>query len=213
MFMGFRRSGAKNAAPQRKRRRRSSHSVAEAFVPTVPLSAVFCFAVVGFGGALFLSYSRFPTAETTTISARSTTSVPVYSARAVPRDPEKPAPLEQSVSAPDRGTVAQAESRAVEPAESSRPRLLASEPISRGFNGFDGFTNSNAPNTYLALGEVPLGVGLSANSISSGHSAPDSENLSSVPEPSTWLAGAALVTLVGARWLRARWRRSPRSSR
>jgi hypothetical protein len=139
--------------------------------------------------------------------------VPVYSARAVPLDSEKATMTWQSVSAPERGANGATESQDVATAESARSRLLMSESTSNGFNGFDSFSNSKAPNIYLALSGVPPGAGISGISNSSAHSAPDAENLSSVPEPSTWLAGVALVTLIGARWFRSRWRRSQRSRR
>lgn len=210
MFMGFKHPGAKNAVPGRKSN--PTRPAAKVFVPAIPLPAIFSFAIVGFGGALFLSYSSFPTADATS-SARSTNDVPVYSARAVPRDSEKAAVPEQSVSATERGAVAQTESGRVEIGEPAPSRLLVSSSTRSGFKGFDGFSNSNAPNTHLALAGVPMGVGISAESNSSGHSAPDAESVSSVPEPSTWLAGAALVALVGARWLRSKWRRSRRSPR
>ena len=210
MFMGFKHPGTKNAVPGQKTT--PTQPAAEVFVPAIPLPAIFSFAVIGFGGALFLSYSFFPAADATS-SARSPNDVPVYSVPAVPRDSEKAATPEESVSATKRVGVAQTEPSLVEIAEPAPSSALVSSSTRSGFKGFDAFSNSNAPDSYLALARTPMGVSVSAESNSSGHSAPDAENLSSVPEPSTWLAGAALVALVGARWLRSKWRRSRRSSR
>jgi hypothetical protein len=207
--MGFKHPAAGHAG--QRRRNYSPRSRAQELDPAIPLPAIFGFAVVGFGGAFFLSYSSFSTAEATS-SGRSPNRVPVYSARAVPLDPEKATMAWQSVSAPEQGTKAATQSQDVATAELAGSRLLASESTSSGFNDFDGFSNSKTPNIYLALSGAPMGAGFGGPS-NSAHSAPDAENLSSVPEPSTWLAGAALVTLVGARWLRSRWRRSQRSPR
>jgi hypothetical protein len=210
MFLGFTLPVARHAGW--RRRNYSARSRVEELVPAIPLPAIFGFAIAGFGGAFFLSYSSFSTAEAT-LSGRSPNHVPVYSARAVPLDSEKATMAWQSVSAPERGANGATESQDVATAELARCRLLASESTRSGFNGFDSFSNSKAPRIYLAFSEVPMFAGISGTSNSPAHSAPDAENLSSVPEPSTWLAGAVLVTLVGARWLRSRWRRSQRSPR
>jgi len=177
------------------------------------LPAIFSFALVGFGGALFLSYSFFPSGAATTSSARSVNEVPVYSARAVPRDAENTAevPAQFTLTGKKRAVMAQTESNPVETTEpSSSSRSLIASSTKTGLEGFDGFANSRSPNSFLALSGGPMGVGISAESSSSVHSAPDAVSLSSVPEPSTWLAGAALGALVGGRWLRSRWRRSKR---
>jgi hypothetical protein len=206
MFMGFKHPAIKS--PVARMRTNATSSVTKALVPVIPLSAVISFAVVGFGGALFLSYSFFPTA-TATSSSRSPNNVPVYSARPVPRDPAKAAVPEQSVSVAEWSAAAQTESEQTAIAKPASAGWLASASTRKGFAGFDGFANSKRPNTLLALAGAPMGVGVSAESNSSGHSAPDAVSLSSVPEPSTWLSGLALVALVGARWLRSKWRRSP----
>jgi hypothetical protein len=198
--MAIRHGTGRNAGPD---------AIARAFVPSIPLPAVFSFALIGFGGALFLSYSFFPGADSTS-SARSPNDVPVYSARAVPRDSERAALPEQSVIAARSAAVAQTESERTQAAEQASSHSLVAESPRVGFTGFDGFSNSNVPNSYLALAGVPSAVGISAESNSSVHSAQDALSLSSVPEPSTWLAGAALVGLVGGRWLRSKWRRSQR---
>src|ERR1700716_3609352 len=69
-----------------KARRSARDRFADIAVPRLPLSAIFGFAIVGFGGALFLAYSRFSSADAI-MSERSPDEVPVYSARAVPLDP------------------------------------------------------------------------------------------------------------------------------
>ena len=204
--MGFRTAGGKRSANP------SVRPIAKVLVATVPLPAILGFAAVGLGGALFLSYSFFPSGPASTSSARSVNEVPVYSARAVPRDAENTAevPAQIALTAKKREVTAQTESNPVEATETSSPsRSLIASSTETGFEGFDGFANSRSPNSFLALGGVPMGVGISAES-SSGHSAPDAVSLSSVPEPSTWLAGAALGALVAGRWLRSRWRRSQR---
>jgi hypothetical protein len=208
--MGFKHRGPDSAAPARATN--SGRPAANVLVPRLPLPAIFSFAVAGFGGAVFLSYSFFPGGAATTSSARSVNEVPVYSARAVPRDAENtagvPAPITLTAKKPE--VMAQTESQPVETTEtSSSSRSLIASSTKTGFEGFDGFANSRSPNSFLALSGIPMGVGISAES-SSGHSAPDAVSLSSVPEPSTWLAGAVLGALVGGRWLRSRWRRSKR---
>ena len=206
MFMGFRTAGGKRSANP------SVRPIAKVLVATVPLPAILGFAAVGLGGALFLSYSFFPGGAATASSARSVNEVPVYSARAVPRDAENtaeaPAPI--TLTAKKREATARTESNPVATAETSASsRSLIASSTKTGFDGFDGFANSRSSNSFLALSGAPMGVGISAES-SSGHSAPDAVSLSSVPEPSTWLAGAALGALVGGRWLRSRRRRSKR---
>lgn len=208
--MGFKHLLPKH--PAQRRRNNSTRSCAQELVPAIPLPAIFGFAIVGFGGAFFLSYSPFRSADASS-SGRSADNVPVYSARAVPLDSEKATIAWQNVSVPEHGTNGATESQDVATAELARSRLLASESTRSGFNGFDSFSNSKAPNIYLAFSGVPMGAGVNGTSSSPAHAAPDAESLSSVPEPSTWLAGAALLTLVGARWFRSRWRRSQRSPR
>jgi hypothetical protein len=208
--MGFKHPVLKH--PGRHRRNNSTRSCAQELVPAIPLPAIFGFAIVGFGGAFFLSYSPFRSADASS-SGRSPNHVPVYSARAVPLDSEKATMAWQNVSAPEHGTNGTTESQDIATAELARSRLLASESTRNGFNGFDSFSNSKAPNIYLAFSGVPMAAGIGGTSNSPAHAAPDAENLSSVPEPSTWLAGAALFALVGARWCRSRWRRSQRSPR
>lgn len=194
-------------------RSRDIRAIHKAFVPIIPLPVVFAFVIVSFGGALFLSYSFFPSGEAVTSSGRSTNDVPVYSAQAVPREPDRAALPAEIVSALNRDGVVHSDSERVEPAQPVRSHFEISS-LKRGeFEGFDRFANSHAPEIHLSLAEVPIGVGISAQSNSTGHSAPDAESFSSVPEPSTWIAGAVLVGLVGARWLRAKWRRSQRPLR
>jgi hypothetical protein len=207
MFMGFKHGGAK--CPLARTRANSTSHVAKALVPVIPLPAVISFAVVGFGGALFLSHSFFP-ASAGPSTSHSAPDVPVYSARAVPRDPEKAPVPEQSAAVAEQRAAPQADGEQTAIAKSTSPGWVESASTRQGFTGFDGFSNSNRPNTFLALAGAPMGVGVSAESNSAGHSAPDAVSLSSVPEPSTWLAGAMLVALVGGRWFRSKWRR-PRS--
>jgi hypothetical protein len=212
MFRRLKHRGGRTAPSGIKSR--DIRAIHKAFVPIIPLPVVFAFVVVSFGGAVFLSSSFYPSGEAATSSGRSTNDVPVYSAQAVPREPDRAALPAEIVSALNRDGVVQTDSERVEPAQPVRSHFEISSSSKRGeFEGFDSFANSHPPEIHLSLAEVPIGLGISAQSNSTGHSAPDAESFSSVPEPSTWIAGAALLGLVGARWLRARWRRSQRPLR
>lgn len=191
---------------------RETRAIHKAFVPIIPLPVVFVFAVVSFGGALFLSYSFYPSGEAATSSGRSTNDVPVYSAQAVPSDPDRAAVPAEIVSAPERGGLAQTESERSVPAQPAPSHFEISSSKREEFEGFDSFANSHALENHLAWASLPMAA-ISTQSNFAGHTAPDAESFSSVPEPSTWIAGAALVGLVGARWLRAKWRRSQRPLR
>lgn len=185
-------------------------------VPRLPLSAIFGFAVLGFGGALFLSYSRFSGAEAIT-SARSPDKVPVYSARAVSLDPVRERIAEESVASLHPSTTTEAETertRAVERAGTVEPESTASDSLfassARGeLKGFNNFARDfTAPNIYLAVTAGNLTTEFSAET--NAPMAPDAamDTMSIVPEPSAWLCGAGLIALVGARVVRSRRRRS-----
>jgi len=188
---------------------------ADIAAPRLPLSAIFGFAIVGFGGALFLAYSRFSSGDAIT-SARSPEEVPVYSARAVPLDPT-PEQIAAGSVAGIRPTVAtQAESERTQAAErtqivepTSSDSLFASS-ASGELKGFRNFTNFNASNTYLAVALGNFTTGISAQSNATGDMAPDAamDTMAMLPEPSAWFCGAGLIALVGARVVRSRWRRS-----
>jgi hypothetical protein len=184
-------------------------------VPRLPLSAIFGFAIVGFGGALFLAYSRFSSADGIT-SARSPEPVPVYSARAVPLDPTPEGIAARSIAGlhpivtPDREnerTQATERNQAVEPASSDSLFAASANGELRGFNNFTSFSASNL---YLAVVGGSFATGISAQTNASGDMAPDAamDTMSMLPEPSTWFCGAGLVALVGGRLVRSRWRRS-----
>jgi hypothetical protein len=80
MFLEFRHFRARNTP------RHKSRDYERISVPRIPLSAILSFAIVGFGGALFLSYSFFDTDDRWQVVARPKGNAPVYSARAVPLD-------------------------------------------------------------------------------------------------------------------------------
>jgi hypothetical protein len=94
MLPGPKHSRARNTLPgsERKQTRAEIDTVqvsgtryGRVSMPRFPLPAIFSFAIIGFGGALFLSYSSFDTGDAIQF-ARQNSDVPVCSARAVPRD-------------------------------------------------------------------------------------------------------------------------------
>ena len=204
--------------------RRARESFANLGVPRLPLSAIFGFAIVGFGGALFLAYSRrtrtsrSPTTSIT--SARSPNEVPVYSARAVPLDPQheriaaesvagiRPSAMAQTTQAEIERTQRAGHTQTIEPQSASSDRLFASS--ARGeLNGFPNFAaDLSAPNIYLAVAAGNLTSEFSAQT--NAPMGPDAvmDTMSVLPEPSAWICGAGLIALVGARVVRSRWRRS-----
>jgi hypothetical protein len=197
-----------SVAPERYRAARLA-------VPRLPLPAILGFAVVGLGGALFLAYSNFSSAETKH-SLAVAEDVPVYEARAVPLDPRPESTFERAVSIARALTATASEgprpesegSENSEEAAASGPTLLAD---AHGiFKGFNRFSNIGAANSYLAFTGTTFGM--SAQMSPSGFVAPDAETLvsSPVPETSTWLCGAALLALVAVRGVHASWHRHQR---
>jgi hypothetical protein len=186
-------------------------------VPRLPLSAIFGFATVGFGGALFLAYSHFSSADAIT-SARSPEEIPVYSARAVPLDPEHERVALESVGGlrpTVRAQATEAKTERTQTAEqigtdetTSPDSLFASSERSE-LKGFNNFANHSAPNIYLAVAGN-LSIGISAQTNAPGDMAPDAamDTMSILPEPSSWFCGVGLIALVGARFVRARLRRT-----
>lgn len=178
-------------------------------IPSLPLPAILAFAVVGFGGALFLAYSSFSTTEGPRFTAAKEDQVPVYSARAVPLDVPGDDVVRRTLSLAQSIAALRTDSRKVDKGEvdalSTAP-LLASirEGELKGFSRFSSFSGSN---TYPSLAATTYGMSAQTNFV-----APDAEmeSMATVPEASTWLCGAALVALVGARGAHARWHRSRR---
>ena len=179
-------------------------------LPRLPLSAIFGFSIAGFGGALFLAYSTFRVPETTH-SLASAKPGPIYEARAVPLDP-KPEDVAARATAVARALTAtpnesQRSDRTEPDMESQQSEATVLPGANGGLEGFSRFVNFNSTNSYLAVtGAV---FGMSAHMAPSGISATDAENIvaTPVPEASTWLCGAALLALVVARGLHARWYR------
>jgi hypothetical protein len=192
---------------------------AEMAVPRLPLSAILGFAIVGFGGALFLAYSRFSSADAIT-SGRVPDEVPVYSARAVPLDPEPARIAEEPVARLRAAATTQAtEAQTVRTqktellqtvAGASSESLFASSERGdlKGLNNFA--PDFSMPNVYLSMARANPAIGITAQTNSPGDMAPDAatETVSVVPESSTWLCGAGLIALVGARFIRSRLRRA-----
>jgi hypothetical protein len=178
-------------------------------LPSLPLPAILAFAVIGFGGSLFLAYSSFHTTEGPQFAAAVPDQVPVYSARAVPLDIPSNDVVRRTLSVAQSVTANGPDSRKVDNDEvdtSSTAPLLAS--IASGeLRGFSNFSKYSGSNVYLALAATTFGV--SAQTNSPGFVAPDAETdtMSPVPEASTWFCGAALIALVGARGAHARWHR------
>jgi hypothetical protein len=176
-------------------------------VPSLPLPAILAFAMVGFGGALFLAYSGFTATEGPQFAAAKQDQVPVYSARAVPLDVPSDDVVRRTLSVAQSITATRTDSRKMDNDEadpSSTSPLLAS--IATGeLKGFSSFSNFSGSNTYLTLAATTFGMSAQTN-----FAAPEAEmdSMSPVPEASTWLCGAALIALVGARGAHARWHRS-----
>jgi hypothetical protein len=180
-------------------------------VPSLPLPAIFAFAVVGFGGALFLAYSGFSTTEGPHFAAARQDQVPVYSARAVPLDIPGDDVVRRTLSVAQSITTARRDSRKMDQDEvDPETATPLSASISGGeLKGFSNFSKYSGSNTYLALAANTYGMSAQTNFV-----APDAEmeSMAPVPEASTWLCGAALIALVGARGAHARWHRSQQRS-
>jgi len=182
-------------------------------VPRLPLWAIFGFALFGAAGSVFLTLTTFSNTESER-SVPPSTDARVYEARAVPFESQREDPAQRAASISRALTAAESEGRRAglvdpeQPLDKSEPILLAeSDQPLRGFDGFGGFAGTN---TYLTVSGTSFGI--SAQSAPAGFAAPDAETLetSAVPETSTWLFGAALFVLVGARGLRARLHRRHR---
>ena len=186
-------------------------------LPRLPLPAILGFAVMGFGGALFLAYSTFSASETSH-SLVSASAAPVYEARAVPLDskPEEAAARAASIARAIIATRSEAqrpergEADREGDGESAEPTLLAD--ANGELRGFSRFAHSGVANSYLTLTGATFGM--SAQMAPAGFFAPDAESIISapVPEASTWICGVALLVLVVARGLYASWHRHQRRS-
>jgi len=177
-------------------------------LPWLPLPAILGFSLLGLGGSIVLTYTTFSYADSPR-PATASNNARVYEARPVPFDsprenPAQRAAISRALSA-TRVEVRRAE--VVDPAhpEISQPLLLADSD--RELQGFRGFGNSVGANNYLTVSGTSFGI--SAQSAPSGFLAADAETFSAapVPEASTWMCGAALLVLVGARGVRARLHR------
>jgi hypothetical protein len=196
------------AAPESVRNSRS-------VLPWLPLPAILVFALFGMGGSVFLAYTTFSRGDVKPV-ATAWNDRWVYEARAVPFDPLPEIPAQRATAISRVLTAAQNQSRGVddfaepeEHAEISGPALLSdSEQQLRGFNRFGNFS---AASNYFAVNNTNFGI--AAQSAPAGVMPPDAETAASaavVPEASTWMCGAALFVLVGARSLRAQLLRKRR---
>jgi len=190
------------------------HRALQLALPRLPLPAILAFAVAGLGGSIFLTYATFTHAEAG-YSVAQAQDVPVYSARAVPFDNPREDVVQRAASVARALTVAQSEVRRAETPEAERPADQAQTPLlladsERSLRGFNRFTSFAGANTYLAVAGTTSGI--SAQNAPSGFEAPDAETLTAVPVPeaSTWMCGAALFLLIGARGFRAHLHRNRR---
>ena len=182
MFLGFKHSRARNTIPGSKRKltpaevatvQVTAASYARTSIPRIPLPAIFRFAIIGFGGALFLFYSFFGAGDAIQF-AHPKSDLPAYATRALPRDSQSAGPADQRSG--QRRRLTASDDAGTEKVHSTQSSALFS-PSARGqLRGVDAFPESNSHDSY--------------------------------PDPSTWVFGAALVALVGARCVHARWRRS-----
>lgn len=192
------------------------HRAVRIAVPRLSLPAILFFAVAGFGGSLFLTYTNsFPSAADGIQSAASPIKdIRAYPARAVPfgLTPEPVAARAVAVantaseSHPEPGPRAET-AEFSDDSTSAAPVLFAEEH--RALRGFNRFSNFGSVNSYMALSET--GFGMSAQGIAPSYIGPDNNPITApVPEPSTWLCAAALLGLVMARALHAAWHRNQR---
>ena len=176
--------------------------------PWLPLPAILGFSLLGLGGSIVLTYTTFSYADAPR-PATASNDGKVYEARAVPFDSRHENPgLRAAISRALSATQVEVRpAETVDPAhpEISPPLLLADSD--RELRGFPGFGDYGGANNYLTV--TGTNVGISAQSAPAGFLAADAETLSAapVPEASTWMCGAALLILVGARGVRARLHR------
>jgi len=182
-------------------------------IPRLPLPAILAFTILGIGGSIFLTYTSYNHGLAKPSVAPST-DARVYEARAVPFDSLREDPAHRASSIARALAAAQAELRRAVSAEGDRQPAL-SQPIlladsDRQLKGFDSFAEFSGNNNYLKF--TGMSFGFAGQTMPSGFFAPDAETLTSspVPEASTWLCGAALFVLVGARSVRARLVRNRR---
>lgn len=157
MFLGFKHSRARNRIPgdERKRTRTEIETMqaigtryARISVPRIPLPAIFSFAIVGFGGALFLSYSFFDTDDATQF-VRSKSDVPVYSGRAVPRDSQNAGLADQPFG--QRGRSTASDGAGSEKVQSPRSSALFSSSARGQLRGVGAFSDFKTRNSYVGL--------------------------------------------------------------
>ena len=177
-------------------------------LPWFPLPAILGFSLLGLGGSIMLTYTTFSYADASR-PATASNDAKVYEARAVPFDSRRETPALRDAISRALTAMPVEVRRTGEPApehrEISPPTLLADSD--RELRGFQGFGSSGVANTYLTVTGTSFGI--SAQNAPSGFAAADAEMFSAapVPEASTWMCGAALLVLVGARGMRARLHR------
>jgi hypothetical protein len=182
-------------------------------IPRLPLAAILGFALFGVGGSVFLAYTSFSHAEAKS-PAVAANDVPVYSARGVPFDSPREDPAQRAASITRALTATQTEVHQVEAIEAERVAPVAGRTLfadaNREFRGFSPFSNFAGANSFLAF--TGASFGMSAQTLPAGFVAADAETISAapVPEVSTWLCGGALLVLVAARGVHARWHRKRR---
>ncbi len=184
MFLGFKHSRARNTIPGSKRKRTPAETdtmqangarYARIAIPRIPLPAILRFAIIGFGGALFLFYSFFGTGDAIQF-AHSNSDVPVYATRALPRDSQSAGPAGQRSG--QRARLTASDEAGTEKVHSTQSSALFSPPARGRLRGVGASSESNSHNSYPDPSTWVFGVALVA------------------------LVG---VRCVHARWRRSRW--------
>ena len=182
-------------------------------VPRLPLFAILGFTLFSVCGSVFLAYTIFSHGGIERATTPSN-EAPVYAARAVPFDARGETPAQRATAISRALTATQAGVRHADSIELESSAVKSEETLltesNRELQGFSGFKNFAAANSYLAITGASFGFG--SQSTPSGFMAPDAETFTSapVPEVSTWMCGGALFVLVAARGAHARWHRNRR---
>jgi hypothetical protein len=150
MFLAFRHFRTRNTSRDRGRDQERIS------VPRIPLSAILSFAIVGFGGALFLSYSSFDTDDTWQVVAKPKGDAPVYSARAVPLDWQSAGLAGQGSS--EEGCATGSARVGSEKVDSTRARSLSFSSARGQLIAVDAFPEFRAHSAHVALTVAPSTV-------------------------------------------------------
>jgi hypothetical protein len=168
MFLGFKHSRTSNTIPGTKRKRIHAETgtmqvhgarYARISIPRIPLRTIFRFAIIGFGGALFLFYSFFGTGDAIQF-AHPKSDAPVYAMRAVPRDSQSAAPAGQRSG--QRRRLTASDEGGTEKVASTRSSALSSSSAKDQLTGVDAFPEFESHNSYPDPSTWVFGVALVA---------------------------------------------------